>query len=98
MTMQSSLMKRPPLSWISRHPRVAAWIILSLGMTVLLVYEARDVGLLPMQWVALVLATVLVAGLCVYIISWEDDNEDETRSAEAAPAAEKDESAAASGS
>jgi hypothetical protein len=96
--MQSSLMKRPPLSWISRHPRVAAWIILSLGMTVLLVYEARDVGLLPMQWVALVLATVLVAGLCVYIISWEDDNEEDERLPEAVPAVDKDESTAASGS
>jgi protein-S-isoprenylcysteine O-methyltransferase Ste14 len=96
--MQSSLMKRPPLSWISRHPRLAAWIILSLGMTVLLVYEARDVGLLPMQWVALVLATVLVAGLCVYIISWEDDNEEDERLPEAVPAVDKDESTAASGS
>ena len=58
-----------------RHPRVAAWIVLSLGMVILLIIEARDVGLLATQWVALVAACVLVAGACVWIISWEDEDE-----------------------
>jgi hypothetical protein len=40
------------------------------------------VGLQPSQWLALVVATVLVAGLCIWIISWED--EDETTPADAA--------------
>jgi len=61
------------------HPRLAAWIVLSVGMIVLLIIEARDVGLLPLQWVALLTACVLVAGACVWIISWEDaDDEPDT--------------------
>jgi protein-S-isoprenylcysteine O-methyltransferase Ste14 len=66
----------PLAKWMLRHPRLAAWIVLSLGMVILLVIEARDVGLLPTQWVALVIATVLVAGACVWIISWEDKDEE----------------------
>jgi len=69
----------PLIRWMSRHPRLAAWIALSVGMVVLLLIEARDVGLLPGQWIALIAATVLVAGAlagaCVWIISWEDEDE-----------------------
>lgn len=62
--------------WASTHPRLAAWIVLATGMVGFLVFEARDVGLLATQWLALIVATVLVAGLCVWIISWEDSSED----------------------
>jgi hypothetical protein len=71
----NQLQNLPPVKWMSRHPRLAAWIILSVGMVVLLVIEAKDVGLLATQWAALVIATVLVAGACVWIISWEDSDE-----------------------
>ena len=64
----------PGMNWISTHPRLAAWFALSVGMVVLLIIEARDVGLLATQWIALILATVLVAGACIWIISWEDDD------------------------
>jgi hypothetical protein len=74
----NSLANVPPVRWAMRHPRLAAWIVLSLGMVVLLVVEARDVGLLPTQWLALIVATVLVAGACVWIISWEDRDEEAT--------------------
>ncbi|MEM6284468.1 MAG: hypothetical protein AAF787_19910 [Chloroflexota bacterium] len=57
------------------RPRLAAWIVLSSGMVILLAVEARDVGLLATQWLALIVATVLVAGACVWIISWEDEDE-----------------------
>jgi len=67
----------PPVRWASVHPRLAAWIVLALGMVILLVIEARDVGLLPGQWVALIVATVLVAGACIWIVSWEDKDEAE---------------------
>ncbi len=67
----------PPIKWAMVHPRLAAWIALSVGMIVLLVIEARDVGLLPLQWVALLSACVLVAGACVWIISWEDADDEE---------------------
>ncbi|MDX2163073.1 MAG: hypothetical protein SF162_17285 [bacterium] len=66
----------PPIKWMIVHPRLAAWIALSVGMIVLLVIEARDIGLLPLQWVALLTACVLVAGACVWIISWEDSDDD----------------------
>lgn len=71
----SQLANLPLIRWMMRHPRLAAWIILSTGMVVLLVIEARDVGLLATQWLALVIATILVAGACIWIISWEDKDE-----------------------
>jgi hypothetical protein len=73
--MLSQVEKLPPVQWASRHPRLAAWIVLAAGMVILLVIEARDVGLLASQWVALIVAAILVAGACVWIISWEDDDE-----------------------
>ena len=60
-----------------RHPRLSAWIVLAGGMDAMLAWEARDVGLLPGQWIALMTASTLVAGACVWIISWEDRDEDE---------------------
>lgn len=65
----------PGSAWVSRHPRLAAWIVLSIGMAAIIIYEARDVGLLLTQWIALLAATTLVAGLCVFIVSWEDSSE-----------------------
>lgn len=78
----------PGVRWASVHPRLTAWGVLSAGMIILLVVEARDVGLLATQWAALVVACVLVAGACVWIISWED--EDETQAEPAAPTENED--------
>lgn len=72
----------PLVRWIEAHPRLSAWFVLALGMVILLVIEARSVGLLPGQWVALIVATILVAGACIWIISWEDEEEPETPPAE----------------
>lgn len=88
-TTMQQLEKLPGMSWAKRHPRLAGWLVLSLGMVILLVIEARDVGLLLGNWIALIVATILVAGLCIWIVSWEDNNEDETGvSHEAVPATE----------
>jgi hypothetical protein len=38
---------------------------------IILYFSARHVGFLPNQWAALVAATVVLAGLCAWIISWE---------------------------
>jgi hypothetical protein len=73
------------MTWARTHPRLAAWLVLGLGMDLMVAYEARNVGLLAGQWIALLVATTLVAGLCVWIIGWEDDEEDEAE----APAPEK---------
>lgn len=54
------------------HPRLASWAGLGVGMVLILLWSAQDVGLLPGQLLALSVATVLVAGLCVWIIYWEE--------------------------
>ncbi len=69
-----TLKQLPGASWVEAHPRLSAWIVLALGMVILLAIEARDVGLLPGQWIALIAATVLVAGACIWIITWDDDD------------------------
>jgi len=66
------------VQWAGAHPRLAAWLVLATGMVGLLVFEARDVELLPTQWLSLVVATVLTAGACVWIISWEDEDEQDS--------------------
>lgn len=65
----------PGMRWVIRHPRLAAWFVLSVGMIILLVIEAQDVGLMATQWGALIVATIMVAGLCVWIVSWDDNNQ-----------------------
>lgn len=69
---------------ITRHPNLSAWFVLAIGMVAILVYEARDVGLQTSQWFWLILITILVAGACVWIISWgDDDDEEETTNGQA---------------
>jgi hypothetical protein len=63
--------------FITGHPQLTAWFVLAAGMVVILLWSARDVGLLPGQTFALTVATVLVAGLCVWIIGWEDEEAEE---------------------
>ncbi len=63
-----------------QHPRIVAWIALAIGMVIILLWAAKDVGLLPTQLLALAVATVVLAGLCVWIIGWEDDDAEETSS------------------
>ncbi len=53
------------------HPVLVNWIILAIGMVLILFFSARHVGFLPQQWAALIGATVALAGLCAWIISWE---------------------------
>jgi hypothetical protein len=44
-------------------------------MVILLLIEARDVGLETSQWFWLIVITILVAGAAIWIISWGDDEE-----------------------
>ena len=61
----------------TQHPKLAAWLALAIGMVIVLIIAARDVGLLWNQWLFLILATIGLAGLCVWIIGWEaNDDED----------------------
>lgn len=61
--------------WINRHPNLTAWLVLALGMVAILVVEARQVGLEARQWFWLIIITILVAGACVWIIGWGDDED-----------------------
>lgn len=76
------IMNLPPVRWALKHPRLAAWIVLSAGMIALLAIEASDIGLLLHQWIALIAACILVAGACIWIVSWEDDDEATSTSAQ----------------
>ncbi len=61
--------------FITEHPQWASWIVLSIGMVAILIWSARDVGLLAGQWGALIAATIATAGLAVWIIGWEDEED-----------------------
>ncbi len=62
--------------FFNEHPQLAAWIVLAVGMVAILLWSARDVGLLPRQWAALIVATIGLAGLCIWIIGWEEDGQE----------------------
>jgi len=62
--------------FVIQHPRLAAWLVLAVGMVVILIWSARDVGLLLGQWAALIVATIGLAGLCIWIIGWEEGEQD----------------------
>ena len=70
--------------FFNRYPRWVAWAVLSIGMVVILIWSAWDYvlatpeegGFSLGQVVALIVATVLVAGLCVWIIGWEDEDQE----------------------
>ncbi|MCO5184451.1 MAG: hypothetical protein M9941_01820 [Anaerolineae bacterium] len=61
---------------INKHPRLIAWAVLAIGMIAILLFEARDVGLQGSQWFWLVVITALVAGLCIWIITWGDGDDE----------------------
>lgn len=61
-------------NWRNRfeaHPQLWSWFFLAIGMVVLLLIAAKDVPLEWSQRAALVIATIGLAGLCVWIINLE---------------------------
>ncbi|MGD2206325.1 MAG: hypothetical protein PVH17_06065, partial [Anaerolineae bacterium] len=60
-------------NFVNRHPQLTAWAVLAVGMVIILIWSAKDVGLELGQWAALVVSTILLAGLCVWIIGWDND-------------------------
>jgi hypothetical protein len=64
-------------NFAQRHPQITAWIVLAIGMVIILVLSAREVGFTAGQWVALIVTTILLAGACVWIIGWGEDEEAE---------------------
>ena len=66
------------------HPQITSWVVLAIGMVIILIWSAKDVGFTTSQWAALIVTTILLAGACVWIIGWEDDecDEEETQTTE----------------
>jgi len=60
----------------SGHPQLTAWAVLAIGMVAILIWSAKDVGFNPQQWAAVIVTTILLAGACVWIIGWGDDDLD----------------------
>ena len=75
------------------HPQIVAWIVLAIGMVIILVWSAKDVGFTAGQWAALVVTTVLLAGACVWIIGWGDEEEEEEAQIEQEKVEEADKAA-----
>ena len=50
-----------------------SWLLLAVGMVIIVVIAARNVGFKAGQWAVLIVATVALAGLSVWIIGWGDD-------------------------
>lgn len=65
----------------NNHPNLVSWFVLAIGMVVIVLIAARHVGFQAGQWAALIAATVALAGLCVWIISWEDGDEENEQTA-----------------
>jgi hypothetical protein len=63
--------------WVNQHPQLTAWFVLAVGMVAILLWAAKDVGFEAGQWAALILTTILLAGLCVWIIGWNGQEEDQ---------------------
>lgn len=61
----------------ARHPYLTAWVVLAIGMVAILLWAAQGAELLPSQMATLIVATIVLAGACVWIISWEDTAEEE---------------------
>ncbi len=59
-------------SFLQQHPFLIAWLVLAVGMVAILLWTSSDAHLLPKQLAFLVFTTVLLAGACVWIISWEE--------------------------
>lgn len=57
--------------FLSKHPRLASWIVLSVGMVVILLWSAQGVELSARQLAWLAVACVALAGACAWIIGWE---------------------------
>jgi K+ transporter len=61
----------------NHHPNLLSWAALAVGMVLIVVFSARNVGFQAGQWAAIIVATIALAGLCVWIVSWEESGADE---------------------
>lgn len=58
-------------AFLEAHPTLSTFLFLAPGMVAILLWSMQSVPLEPQQRLAMVLATVALAGACAWIISWE---------------------------
>lgn len=58
-------------TFFHQHPQASAFAGLAVAMVIVAMLASKDVGLEAGQRFTLAAATVLLAGLCVWIINWE---------------------------
>ncbi len=63
------------LAFLRRHPYVGAGVVLAAGMVVMLVLAARGNALTSSQLAFLVLATLALAVLCAWVMSWNSGDD-----------------------
>ena len=68
--------------WWEEHTLLGSWLLLAAGMVAILLVASREVELLAMQRFWMVVATILLAALCAWIISWEDEPHDDEADAQ----------------
>ncbi len=57
--------------FFNEHPQASAFLGLALAMVVVVMLASMNAGLEGGQRLTLAASTVLLAGLCVWIINWE---------------------------
>lgn len=72
-------------AFLERHPDLGTWGFLSLAFLAALAWSAREVDLAARQWTTLAAASVVTAGLCAWILSWEQDDEEGEEAAAGGP-------------
>ena len=58
-------------TFLNQHPQLSAFGGLALAMVAVVMLASKDVGLEAGQRMTLGATTVVLAGLCVWIINWE---------------------------
>jgi hypothetical protein len=72
MTSPRRLKERSTVkSFPASHPYLAAFALLAIAMQGVLYWATRSLSLAPTQYGAIAVATVALAGLCVWIVTWE---------------------------
>lgn len=56
---------------VEGHQRAAAFLALAVAMVLVVLVASRDVAMQPGQRAMVVASTVAVAGLSVWIVTWE---------------------------
>jgi len=64
------------LDWAKAHPYLTCWIVLAIGMVIMLLASSTRAGLTYSQLAFLAFMTVRLAGACVWIISWDGDDDE----------------------